>query len=431
MRGEPQNPVRSRRGGEGFMIRPMRWIALLLLLVLPWNGCASDGDGPQPVPPEPTIRVLLEDDLSQAELTIEGPVQVSAGGHRRTLNLQGRYPVRRGGDGWVIGTESIAGRGPLQVVPRAETSVALNDERRPGTLHFVAGAGSTFDVVNHVGLDQYIAGVVSGEMFANWHLNALKAQAVAARTYALFQKQTLDRGHFDVYGDTRDQAYAPIDKWTDNDRRAARETAGVVLAWSAEGQPRRIFKAYYSSTAGGPSIGAVDAFGDSPINRVGPINTEVDYGTLDAASKRYRWTISTTKSALSQAIRQHMSDTPLAQLGPIDNVQVDARNALQRPTRYVVVDRAGKTATLSAERMRYLLNRVGSSYGNWVEPRVQGETLTFEGRGFGHGVGMSQYAAEALAQKGVSWDRILRFCYPGADLVRAYQTGNLTVATAE
>ncbi|MEM8873045.1 MAG: SpoIID/LytB domain-containing protein [Planctomycetota bacterium] len=396
------------------------FVAIVIFAI---TGCASDPEPSGDIPGPPTIRVLLERDADAATVSATGTVTAATSGQTAPLLIRGSQTVRQADNGWYIGGQYFPGAARLRLTPGTDALITVNGEQRPGGFDFVTKSAGVFDLVNVVDMEQYLIGVVAGEMFSSWQLDALKAQAVAARTYALFQTKTLDRGHWDVFGDTRDQAYVPIDKWTDNDRRAVAETAGVVLAFAPDGKPRRIFKAYYSSTSGGPSIGAVDAFGDSPVNRIDPINTPVQYGDLDNQSSRYRWTIETTRREFDAAVKRWAADRnhPAAGLGPIVNVQVDARNDLRRPTRYVLIDRSGNTATVGAEPMRNLLGRVGKSWGNWVEPTVSGERIVFAGRGFGHGVGMSQYAVEALAQRGETWDQILKFCYPKVELVRAYR----------
>ncbi|MEM6313922.1 MAG: SpoIID/LytB domain-containing protein, partial [Planctomycetota bacterium] len=361
-----------------------RAVGCFIVAVLLIAGCASDPEPAGEVPGPPVIRVLLESDVSTATVEADGTVNAVTDESALPLNLRGSYTLRQSDNGWYIGPQFIAGAARLRLTPGPDVVLALNGDRRPGALDFVTQDAGQFDLVNVVDIERYLVGVVSGEMFDSWQLDALKAQAVAARTYALFQMRTLDRGHWDVYGDTRDQAYAPMADWSANDRKAVAETGGVVLAWAAPDKPRRIFKAYYSSTAGGPSIGAVDAFGDVPVNRIDPVNTPVDYGDLDRESSRYRWTIDTTLREFDSAVERWARDRrhPARELGRVVNVQVDARNSLDRPTRYRLFDADGKAATLGPEQMRNLLGRLGKSWGNWVEPSVSGSALTFAGRGF-------------------------------------------------
>jgi stage II sporulation protein D len=120
-------------------------------------------------------------------------------------------------------------------------------------------AGRKLDVINTVPLDQYVAGVVAGEMPRRWSIAALAAQAVAARSYAL---ATLKPGSdFDLYSDTRSQVYGGISYETPNSNEAVRRTANKVLTWNGH-----VATTFFFSTSGGrtadvsevwPSFGAV------------------------------------------------------------------------------------------------------------------------------------------------------------------------------
>ena len=138
----------------------------------------------------------------------------------------------------------------------------------------VSVAGQRLNAVNHVGLEQYLAGVVPHEMPSSWPAEALKAQAVAARSYALSRRV---RGKaFDLYADVRSQVYGGLAAEHPRASAAVQATAGKVLLW--EGRP---IDALYHSTSGGTTISAAEAFGtavpylvpaDDPHSAISPVH---------------------------------------------------------------------------------------------------------------------------------------------------------------
>ena len=118
--------------------------------------------------------------------------------------------------------------------------------------------GKSVSVVNNVDLDQYVDGVVPMEMPYSWHPEALKAQAVAARSYALAVRKTA--GAFDVYADTRSQAYGGIAAERESTTAAVDATAGQVLLYNG-----RVAITYFCSTSGGRTAAIADAFNSQPV----------------------------------------------------------------------------------------------------------------------------------------------------------------------
>ena len=138
--------------------------------------------------------------------------------------------------------------------------------------------GSGLTIVNHLPLDRYLRGVVPWEMPEDWHPEALRAQAVVARSYAL---ATLKPGKlFDLYADTRSQVYGGIRAEEPTTNRAIGATAGRVLVWHS-----RIATTFYHSTSGGRTASVADVW---PKARVVPYLVSVP-DPHDNISKHHRW----------------------------------------------------------------------------------------------------------------------------------------------
>ena len=167
-------------------------------------------------------------------------------------------------------------KAPLRFEPGA-VPLQLEGEGYRGAL-VVHRQGRSLLVVNRLPLDRYLRGVVPWEMPDDWHPEALKAQAVVARSYAL---ATLKPGKlFDLYADTRSQVYGGIQAEEDSTNRAIGATAGRVLLWQS-----RIATTFYHSTSGGRTASVADVW---PKARVVPYLVSV-LDPHDDISKHHRW----------------------------------------------------------------------------------------------------------------------------------------------
>jgi stage II sporulation protein D len=167
-----------------------------------------------------------------------------------------------------------ASPGPLFVLP-GKVPLALDGRPYRGKLE-VASAGGFLRVVNHVGLEAYIGGVVADEMPSSWPQEALKAQAVAARTFAL--KSLVKGKPFDLYSDVRSQVYGGVDSEEEAATRAIQATAGQVVTYGG-----KLITAFYFSSSGGRTASSADVFGAAfpyLVSRPDP---------WDRASPHHRW----------------------------------------------------------------------------------------------------------------------------------------------
>jgi stage II sporulation protein D len=220
------------------------------------------------------VRVLVGDGL--ASVTVANALAVfDANGKRYVLPVGPvrvgpalRFPVGKGG-------KQVALPGPVTFRARPDASMTVGEKGYRGDLR-VAKAGAKLQLVNVVGLEEYLLGVVPGEMPKDWPLEALKAQAVAARTYAV---GNLVRGRpFDLYSDWRSQVYYGAASEAPGPTRAVQETRGEIVTY--EGAPAQVF---YFSSSGGRTISALDAFGTDV-----PYLQSVD-DRWDSVSPNFRW----------------------------------------------------------------------------------------------------------------------------------------------
>ena len=379
-------------------------------------------------PADRVIRVNIIPGVDQVTLrATEAPVYfTSLDGTTRTLGLPRNTGVALAfaNDGWRIGA-TLLGRGELVIRPTTVGSVYVNNINYRGQFRFVPTAGERFDVVNDLDLDGYLAGVLAKELLSGWLPSTYHAQAVVARTYAMYEKKTGSASrHFDVWATTASQVYGGIPAETSKSIEAANNTAGLVVAYGPSGH-EKIFKAYFSACCGGITQSVHDGFGEPLIEPL----TEQNVGTLCSGSTKFNWgPIVIGKEDLSRRFRAWGQKrlNPMQNLGTIRSLEIADRNRFGRPVRFNVYDSKGLRYTLKSEELRWAVNTDAAEgtklYSSFVQEIInEPDRVRFVGgHGSGHGVGMCQWCAEARARAGMSYEDIVLAAYPGAKLVRAY-----------
>jgi stage II sporulation protein D len=375
----------------------------------------------------PTIRVRLLS--SQQQVTVSAtasPTVTSAGENQpRRLDFPGgaSVPVTLSPSGWRIGASQFAS-GELTFQPEVIGSVMINGAPYRGSYRFVPVGDDRFDVINDVDVESYLMSVVSAEMLRDWHIQAYKAQAIAARTYALYEARTGSANrHFDVEDDTRSQVYKGLSGESDKSRQSVLDTSGVVIAYGPKGD-ERIFKAYFSSCCGGIGQSGYDVFGEADI----PPLADKNVGNLCNASPRFNWgPVIIKKDELTRRVKLWGTrrNRPEKDMAPIVRVDIGSLNRNRRPVRFLITDARGLQYSISGEEMRNACNtdpKDGTTLNSsFVTPVSESDSIRFvEGHGWGHGVGMCQWCAQALALRGNSHEQILAISYPQSVRVRAY-----------
>ncbi len=375
----------------------------------------------------PMVRVMLFDGVTQAQIlgtkppVLEGEALESA----VRLNLPGEaVAVSLSGSGWRIGDQTFV-RGELTFTPAEDGSLAINGKRYRGRLRFVPRESNAFDVINDLDVESYLMGVLPKELPPTWDPKTFEAQAVVARTYAIFELKTAGpgRGHFDLYDDDKSQVYGGMDAEHAKSQNAVRATKGQVVVHETAKGPR-IFKAYFHSTSGGVTLGNDAAFNEPPIDAL----SAQALGELGKASSRFHWdAFAVNKDELTRRLRLwgERRGHPVAKMAMIDTIVVASANQHGRPTRYELTDARGNRFSMIPEEMRWSVNTDRGTapllYSGWFRPINNATNIVFaDGRGWGHGVGMCQWSAEAMALAGADHLTIVTRSYPKTKVVRAY-----------
>jgi stage II sporulation protein D len=231
--------------------------------------------GPSPVTVPPKLRVLVAEGLGSASVGAAGPIAVVDGAGKRARQ---DGPVTIGSSLRLASAaepKSVQLQAPVTLRAVGGGQLVVAGKAYRGALR-IAQAGGKLRLVNVVALESYLLGVVPGEMPKEWPLEALKAQAVAARTYAV--ANLVEGRNFDLYSDTRSQLYYGADAEAPGPTRAVEETRGQVLSFA--GAPAETF---YFSSSGGSTLSALDAFGQE----VPYLHSVED--TWDSVSPHHQW----------------------------------------------------------------------------------------------------------------------------------------------
>jgi len=287
------------------------------------------------------------------------------------------------------------------------------------------------EVVNHLDLEKYLDGLVNAEFSARWSEEAIAAQVVAARTYAIYQMNHYRKRHYDVESDVTDQVYGGS---AIEDFRASRVVAksqGLILT---TGSPRNFkpLKAFYHSTCGGAT--------ELPQKVWGKPHPGFQTGVqckFCQSSPKFRWQVTLGSPDVVRAFIRGMKSRTMPKTWPKDALRWIEKGKLiglaaDRVNASGRVEQVSSLWTLGDKALR--LSLPGSRFRSWLGTTqiqsaafravaVQGTRdlkWLFEGRGYGHGVGMCQWGAKVMGEKGFSMAQILKHYYPGAVLRKVW-----------
>ncbi len=283
----------------------------------------------------------------------------------------------------------------------------------PYSLEVVTGAKSGLDVVASLDLETYLLGVLPAEMPASWPLEALKAQAVASRTFALRSANERKSRSFDVDSTVMDQVYTFLHgsqkhpEWRERIRRAVAETKGEIL----HTQSGDILKAFFSADCGCQSEDPAYVWG-----AVEDIESIRDPSCNSRPVKRWRALVH--EETLHRNFRQVLKLRPTE---VIESIQIKGRTPSGRVAEvlaFVRENEAIKVKSFTSQKFRQMIGFDKILSTNF-KLSWESKVLKIEGQGSGHAVGLCQTGAKTLAETQHSYRSILKIFYPKAVLRRS------------
>ncbi len=414
-----------------------RGAGLLLLLIL---GCARGEVMPTVQPPttrmpRPAVRIGIVVDTAETEVgstrtfeirTSNGDVLVrSEASERWVFRVEATQLRARSSAGREIGPAAS----PLRVTSGDSGEVIIAGKNYRGTTLLRVNEGGRLNAINVLDIEEYLRGVVPFEIgrLAPDLIEAVKAQAVAARTYAIGNMNRWDAQGFDFLATVQDQVYGGVSGEDSVTARAVRETEGTIVTY--EGKP---ILAYYSSTCGGRTAELEDAWpwrtGQPYLKSVSDTIPGTQRAYCDT-SNRYRWSVSWTRAALHSVLAQSLAARlrrPVS-VDKIEDFELTSKNGSGR-AEAMRLRVNGETQIIPGDSIRWVL-RPDPTRGlnstlllEFAAHREQGEIVGLEvrGAGWGHGVGMCQVGAIGRARAGHNYRDILTAYYSGTRIQQVY-----------
>ncbi len=389
--------------------------------------------------PVPIVRIGIVPEVPTAAVDCEGPWNIGVIGGR------GAVEENVGGSSWTFtsigdqlrarddrGRDRGGGRDTLYIFAASRTGPPLRVGGKPyrGELLVFAAGGGHVTVVDVLDLESYLRGVLPLEIGRGGEngQEALKAQAVAARSYTLACVNRWRTRGFDLLATVDDQVYGGIASERPETDRALAETCGIVAL--SEGAP---IQAYSSSTCGGMTTTPEEVWGRAPlpylqVQRDSPGEGEDSFCSASPQHRwRETWTGAEIEKILVSSLPAVIGSDDARRLGSLRDIRIKKRSESYR-IQEMEIEFSRRTVTIGGDRVRWILRRPsgeGLKSALLLDVKVSKRKgrvtrVTIDGAGYGHGVGLCQMGALGMAREGYDFVKILHFYYRGAQLVRAY-----------
>ncbi len=386
---------------------------------------------------QPIIRVLVADALDVATLAINGEVDMTVttmqmkpkhGKFRQSVQVD----VTPTGNGIKLGADLYV-RARIQPLDNQPIKLSWQEGANRVNLslpHAIEIYGThknengkriaKIRILARVPIEEYLYGVVAGEVPTSWPLEALRAQAVASRTFAYFEYRSRSNEEYDVHATTRSQVWRPALAVEPPVKRAVDSTRGIVLT-----EKDAIFKTFFHSECGGFTADARWVFTKTPILALSGIRCP---RCADKSNKPTSWSVSYSRQEISDRLKKAGLFKQGGQIRMIQALDHEGNPLGRRLGRVVTIEitlagGSGTTIRIPANDFRLAMGadrkNISSTY--MVIEGGGEQRITFSGYGWGHGVGLCQYGAVYCAEK-LKYDflDILALYYPGTKPVRLW-----------
>jgi len=370
----------------------LKWFILFGLIFFGSEGYAEYSN--------PTLKVLLFKSSSPVLVKSANQLSVKEFDLYRDENIQIRIKpassnkINFNNRLLVKGSLVISSGGIIEITKQ----VGNFSRRYKGSIEFKPYRGGMY-IINHIPIESYLEGVLNAEISTDWPIEVVKAQSVISRTYALHKREKrveaawhLSSGHFD-------QVYNGADISDQRGRFAIRKTRGIVVTHN-----KKLAQTFYHSNCGGMTEDPGNIWKSKlPYLKI----KSVPFGQDDP---RYYWKTTISDKAMKRILRKGGISVK-----NLKDVYISQRTLSKRAFELVLVGDSIKKMTAYDFRKQAGYQKIQSLLFNII--RVPGGYY-FEGKGNGHGVGLSQWSAREMAQSGYNYKEILNFFYSGIKLSR-------------
>lgn len=412
-----------------------RLLAVVLLAIIIW-GCGRAPSPKEVKPPSsrlPFVKVLLDNGSLRHNISPAGSGQMAIDcykGNRRVSHYS-NHPIIIAGEKQKLGLYDRTGNNLDYNIDRIIVSPRKNKEYltidgKPfrGLMQLESSSGQV-KLINIVYMEDYLKGVVPLEIgpTPEEQIEAVKAQAVAARTYSMSHLgQYGEEEGYDLKADIGDQIYAGVEVESKEFNKAIESTRGEVAVYGD-----RMIDAYYHSTCGGMT----DDIDDVWDKEARPYLRAVDDDKACGISKYFTWEDRFGADQLILRLERYLSQSRgnEIKIGKLTDIKITNRTPGGRVASVIFETDSGHFI-FNKEEVRWVVRRSdnldailrSANFTLDIRRDQNGDIVQviFHGRGYGHGVGMCQMGARGLAAKGVGYDSILSLYYRGTEIKKLY-----------
>lgn len=376
-----------------------RLLAVAMMAALVWTPASAGGN---------TVRIAVDKGMKQVSASSVSPMT-----------------VRFEPDGCLPGAESLklvtaqATHGGMVInghstdchtlLMESAEAIRIGSKEYPGVM-ILTRDGSGITAVNHVDMEDYIASVISSEMGPNWPLEALKAQAVASRTFAMYQMDRSAGALYDMDNTVRSQVYHGH---TGSDRalEAVEATRGLIAIY--DGAPAGTF---YHSSSGGRTENPREVWGKERLPYLAS-----KPALFEERSPHHNWRLRLSAAEIGNKFKKAGIGA-----GPVISIEPVSHTSSGRVGRLRLTFGPNKRKVdLRGEYFRKIIGDTRLPSTKFRVAKDSSGGYTFIGQGYGHGVGMSQWSARGLADRGRGYEEIIQAFYPGVKIAQSGKQENL------
>jgi stage II sporulation protein D len=350
--------------------------------------------GGSPLQHQEIIRVALIKGTESVRL--EGIGVLAADENGKPFIDKAPYYLVRTKDGL-----SVNGKAMHRLTVSAPVFILVNGKKYHGNIE-ISPADKGLLIVNELPLEDYLVGLINCEISSQWPMEAIKAQAVIARSYAVYQKEMRKNAIYHLESTVMDQVYDGCEIEDSRAGRGVKETTGEVLTYKGN-----VIQAFYHSNCGGHTESSENVWGFSL-----PYMQGVDCS----------YCLATPSAKWEQTLPLNRIETLLKgngyQVAGLLDIRTGRKNRSGRVTDLTLMSAKGRL-TVSAVNFRKIIGYTVIKSTNF-EARIVGDDAVFTGIGYGHGVGLCQWGAKQRAGDGFDYREILSYYYPGTRLGHVY-----------
>lgn len=352
--------------------------------------------------PETVLRVGIFQNAKSFNLSCEGGYYLYElnSGERSEIKPLDDYLVK--GDGAKIQFGGKVFSSPVRIISEKSENRLRIDGRRYHDNVIIRSKNSKLTVINEIGIEDYLCGILPREVSPAWDIESLKAQAIVSRTYALKNLRRHESESFDLCTQTHCQVYGGIESEDERTNEAVKSTLGEVLVFEGE-----LAQTLFHASCGGHT--------ENPENVWSWESRAPKYllGRKDAFcqdSPHNLW-----KNRLANSLIKERLNKSGYRVGNISKITLEGKSRSGR-AKIIKIKNSGGTLTISAAKFRLAVDPWLIKSTMFTALLRYRDGYEFRGKGWGHGVGLCQWGAKIMAEKNYKYNEILHYFYPGTQV---------------